>query len=59
MRTISERNPQMRLLYAAYILSFNAWLMHVDPLGIVMDEVIRKDLIEPVLDDCVEKLNEK
>lgn len=49
----------MRLLYAAYILSLNAWLMHVDPLGIVMDEVIHKDLIEPVLDDCVEKLNEK
>ena len=49
----------MRLLYTAYILSFNAWLMHVDPFGIVMNEVIRKDLIEPVMDDCIEKLNEK
>lgn len=49
----------MRLLYAAYVMSFNAWLNYVDPLGIVMNEVIRKDLIEPILDDCVEKLNEK
>lgn len=49
----------MRLLYAAYVMSFAAFRNHVDPLGIVMNEVIRKDLIEPVMDDCIEKLNEK
>lgn len=49
----------MRLLYAAYVMSFAAFRNHVDPLGIVMNEVIRKDLIEPVLDDCIKKLDEK
>ena len=49
----------MRLLHAAYIMSLNAWLNYVDPLGIVMNEVIRKDLIEPVIDDCIKKLDEK
>lgn len=49
----------MRLLYAAYVMSFSAWLNYVDPLGIVMNEVIRKDLLDPVLDDCINKLDEK
>ena len=49
----------MRLLYAAYIMSFAMFRNNGDPLGIVMNEVIRKDLIEPVMDDCIEKLNEK
>ena len=45
----------MRLLRAAYILSFNAWLIHVDPLGIVMDEVVHKDLVKPILDDVFDE----
>ena len=49
----------MRLLHAAYVMSFAAFRNHVDPLGIVMNEVIRKDLIEPILDDCIKKLDEK
>lgn len=49
----------MRLLYAAYVMSFAMFRNNVDPIGIVMNEVIRKDLIEPVMDDCIEKLNEK
>lgn len=49
----------MRLLYAAYVMSMSAWLNIVDPVGIVMNEVIRKDLIDPVLDDMIEKVNEK
>lgn len=49
----------MRLLYTAYLISLNAWLNYVDPLGIVMNEVIRKDLVNPVLDDMIEKVNEK
>lgn len=50
-----RKEPQMRLLRAAYILSLNAWLMHVDPLGIVMDEVVHKDLVEPILDDIFDE----
>ena len=49
----------MRLLHAAYVMSFVMFRNHVDPLGIVMNEVIRKDLIEPILDDCIKKLDEK
>lgn len=49
----------MRLLRAAYIMSFAAFRNNVDPFGIVMNEVIRKDLIKPILDDCIDKLNEK
>jgi len=49
----------MRLLHAAYVMSFAMFRNHVDPLGIVMNEVIRKDLIEPILDDCIKKLDEK
>ena len=45
----------MRLLHAAYVMSFNAWLMHVDPLGIVMDEVVYKDLVKPILDDIFDE----
>ena len=45
----------MRLLHIAYALSFNAWLMHVHPLGIVMDEVVHKDLVKPILDDIFDE----
>ena len=46
------------LLYGAYVLSLSAFLNNVTPLGLVMNEVVRKDLINPVMDEIARKLNE-
>ena len=59
MRSITQKGIEMNpLLYGAYVLSLSAFLNNVTPLGLVMNEVVRKDLINPVMDEITRKLDE-